>query len=190
MKRIIIISLTMILMTIYGIRLYSVNSKKDYPITLSFDRDEEVYIENDFFNSCSEDMDGYSVKIKDTELFTVDEFKDKYGVTDEELFSLYDHIFIVKATFGNHGNKSGEQGGIDLGEYIIQNSSFMNIVERDAYSILNGGNPLRFSLKNNSYYDIMIPFGINERFIDIDSLCKGKTKLIISLYPHKKEITL
>ena len=49
---------------------------------------------------------------------------------------------------------------------------------------------MKFSLEKGTYYDLTIPFGINERFIDIDDLCNGETQLVVSLYPNKKVINL
>lgn len=190
MKRIILWSITFIIIVAYGIRVYNVNSQNKYPITRKFALNDEVFIDKDFFNSNAENMAGYSVKVNNTELFTVDEIKKNYNINDAELFSLYDYIFLVKVTFGNHGNIDGEYSGINIGDYILQNNGFMNIVERDAYALVNDNKPLKFSLRNDTYYDLTIPFGINEQFIDIDDLCKGETQLVVSLYPNKKVINL
>lgn len=190
MKRIIICSITLILSIAYGIRVYNVNSQKEYPITKKYTLNDEVFIDEDFFNSNSEDMNGYSVKVNNTKLLTADEVKKQFNINDDETFSLYDHIFLVNVTFGNHGNNNGEISGIDIGNYILQNNGFINIAERDAYSVFNDNKPMKFSLEKGTYYDLTIPFGINERFIDIDDLCNGETQLVVSLYPNKKVINL
>ena len=47
-----------------------------------------------------------------------------------------------------------------------------------------------FSLSPAQEREFIIPFGINEDYININRLNTGETRLVVSLYPNKKMINL
>lgn len=191
MKYKIIISIfSIIVIIVYGIRLYYVNTTTYAPIIQRYEMDEEVFIENDFFYNSQEQMNGYSVTVLDTNLFTVNEFREQYNVFDDSIFEFSDFVLLVRIKFRNVSNNLGEDAGINLSYYVLQETSYINYIERDAFRILNDFDYLSFSLRQNSEKEFVIPFGINTEYIDIEKFKDGTSELVISLYPHKKVIEL
>ena len=72
MKKIIFISLTVVLIFVWGVRFYLVNREVDLPVVQVFPKGQEVPIANDFFINSDEGMDGYNVTVLDAELVSVD----------------------------------------------------------------------------------------------------------------------
>lgn len=189
-KRIIISVLSVVLVIVYAIRVYHINSATYYPIIQKYQVGEEVPIEDDFFNTSNENMNGYSVTVLGTELLTKDEFRKKYNAFDKNILEFSDYVYLVRVRFRNATNKLGENAGINLRQYIIQNLSYINYIERDAYSYVNDFDVLSFSLRYDSDKEVVIPFGIYNGHIDVEKFITGHPELVVSLYPHKKIIKL
>ena len=187
-NKIFIISLLLFLAIIYTIRVIYLNSNTLAPEEVKYKIGDEVAIENDFFDSSTEKMNGYSVTITDTNVLSIDEFKSEYGEFKNEGHAEY--IYLVKATFKNENNKFGEKAGINLGQYILQENSYINFIDREAYGLTNEIDSLMFSLRENSEMEFVIPFTINPMYINIEKLKSGEPTLVVSLYPHKKIIEL
>ncbi len=189
-NRIIKVTVLSLLVMIFGIRVYSVNSKTRYPINKYYENHEEVDIGNDFFDNNAENMEGYSINVKETELITIEEFYNRYDVENKEKFINSDYVFLVKVNFKNKDNKYGENAGIDLGQYMITNGAYMNYCDRNAYTYVNEFKSLTFSLKEGTDKDFVIPFTINKTHMPEEKFAKGEPQLIISLYPTRKAISL
>lgn len=190
MKKKIFVFLIIIVVIIGTVRIYSINSAYHYPITLNFELKEEVSLEGDFFNSISENMTGYSISVISTELITINDFLEKYKELDTEYFRNQDYVYLITANFKNSSFEFNDNAGINLNEYLIQNGAYINYIERDILPYVNDFKSFAFCLSPNSSKNIVIPFTISEKFIDIEKFKTGNPKLIVSLYPHKKSISL
>lgn len=186
--RIIITILLLILITTYISRVYYVNSHTYAPDELPYKMNSEVQIENDYFDSSSELMNGYSVTVLDNDIISVDEFQQQYHDYKNRMNAEY--ICLVKARFKNVDNDLGDNAGIDLGHYILQEESYINFMDKEAYELINGFSSIKFSLRLNSEIDIIIPFRVDTEYINVEKLKIGNPTLIVSLYPHKKIIEL
>ncbi len=189
-RRMIKISILSLLVMIFGIRVYFVNSKIRYPINKYYKKGDEVAIENDFFDNDTENMEGYSINVKDTELLSMENFYNKYNIKNKEKFINSDYIFLVKVNFKNTNNKLGVNAGINLGQYMITNGAYLNYCDRDAYTYVNDFKSLTFSLREGTNKDFVIPFTINKMHISEEKFKKGSPQLIVSLYPTRKSILL
>lgn len=187
-NKIFVISILLFLAIFYILRVISVNSNTLGSEEMKYRIGDEVLIENDFFDSSSEKMNGYSVTVTDINILSIDEFKSEYGEFENEMHAEY--IYLVKTTFKNENNKLGEKAGIDLGQYILQENSYINFINREAYKLTNEIDSLTFSLRENSEMEFVIPFTIDSMYINIEKLKSGDPTLIVSLYPHKKIIEL
>lgn len=185
-----LIILTIIIAFFYSIKVYSLNSKVTYPVVQRYRKGEVVDIETNFFNSSRENMNGYSVTVIETELVPVVSFCDKYNVIEKDELLQFDYIYMVKVNFQNKSNALGEDAGINIGEYMITNGSYMNFYCNDAYQYVNEFKSSLFSLRQGTNKEFIIPFAIDEQFINSEDFKKGNPKLIISLYPYQKEILL
>ena len=188
MKKFIIIFTAVAISVIYIIRVFYINNNSYAPKIKKYNSSETVPIENDFFDSSNEKMNGYSVKLLNTELLTINEFESQYGSINNELQA--DYIYLVKVLFINDDNGYGKNAGIDLTQYILRETSYINFINREVYSMVNDFKSLSFSLRMNSEKEFIIPFGINCNHIDIDRIKNGSPELVISLYTNKKSVKL
>ena len=188
MKKIIKIFTAVSISVIYIIRVFYINNNSYAPKIKKYNSSETVPIENDFFDSSNEKMDGYYVKLLNTELLTINEFESQYGTINNDLQA--DYIFLVKVLFINDDNGYGENAGINLTQYILQEKSYINFINREVYCAVNDFKSLSFSLRKNSEKEFIIPFGINCNHIDIERIKNGSPELVVSLYPNKKSIKL
>lgn len=187
-NKILVISISLLLVIVYISRVFYVNSNTLAPEIVKYKIGDEVPIEDDFFDQSSEKMNGYSIKVTDTNILTIDEFESKYGEYENEFHA--ECIYIVTAIIKNNNNSFGESAGIDLGQYILQQNSYINFIDREAYKLTNEIDSIKFSLRENSEMEFIIPFDINSMYIDTEKLKLGMPTLVVSLYPHKKIIEL
>lgn len=182
--------ISIIVVTTYSLRICYVNSIADKSTTLNYELLEEVYIENDFFNTSEEQMNGYSITVLNSELITKEEFCKRFDYTNEKAQNLLEYMLVLKVRFKNISNNSGENAGIDLYQYILQETTYINFIDEDAFKIINKFESLLFALRCDSEREFYIPFNINTDMVDIKQLEEGNPSLIISLYPNKKIINL
>lgn len=192
MKRIIIFIVSLLLTCGFVFRVHAVNSKKNYPVLQEYQSNENVPLESDFFFSDNENMNGYSVKVIDTEVLTHDEFMERYHVEEdkEEAFKDANHMVLVTTEFNNLSNMQGDSAGINLQYLIIQSGSFINYIDREALPYVNDFNVLSFCLSPQTKKQIIIPFRIYKGHISIERFYHNHPQLVVSLYPHKKSIEL
>ena len=173
-----------------AVRVYSINSKEYYPIELKYKLNECISLEGDFFNSINEKMDGYFITVLGTEIIPIEDFIKTYEALDTDYFNNQDYVYLVTANFNNVSNELNQEAGINLDEYIIQNGAYINYIERDVFSYVNDFDSYRFCLSPNTEKKVVIPFTISEQFINIDEFQNGEPQLVVSLYPHKKVVSL
>lgn len=185
-----VLVLLIIASILYACRVYDVNRPISLPIEYAFPMNSDVPIEDDYFDCIVENMEGYSVEINDAYLLSIDEFQTKFGGTDEYTRNTFEYILMVDTTFRNTSNSDGLNGGIDLAQYILQETSYISYIYREGFELVNDFDSLAFALRLDSEKDFIIPFLINTDTISIEQLETGSPKLVISLYPHKKTIEL
>lgn len=103
---------------IFGVRVYFVNSNDYFPKVVEYNMLDEIELENDFFISSSENMNGYSITIIDTEITSVEKFQKQYSEYQNNMKAEF--IFLVKVRFANKSNLFDEKSGVNLGQYILQ----------------------------------------------------------------------
>lgn len=189
-KKVTIITVALVLIMLYAWRFHYINSQVLYPVEIIYGKNEEAEIGNNFFNSNSEKMNGYSVTVKDKELMDIKDFLSKYNVEKTEAFENNDYICLVTVDFRNISNKAGENAGINVGEYMITNKGYMNYCDHTAYEYVNDYKSLLFSLREGTSKEFIIPFTISEDAITKEEFIKGDPQLVISLYPVQQSIML
>lgn len=189
-KKVTIITVALVLIMLYAWRFHYINFQELYPVEIIYGKNEEAEIGNNFFNSNSEKMNGYSVTVKDKEIMDIKDFLSKYNVEKTEAFENNDYICLVTVDFRNISNKAGENAGINVGEYMITNKGYMNYCDRTAYEYVNDYKSLLFSLREGTSKEFIIPFTISEDFITKEDFIKGDPQLVISLYPMRQSIML
>lgn len=179
-----------IVFILFAVRVYAINSKEYYPIELKYKLNECVSLEGDFFNSINENMDGYFITVLGIDIIPIEDFIKTYEALDTEYFHKQDYVYLVTVNFNNVSSELNREAGINLDEYIIQNGAYINYIERDVFSYVNDFDSYRFCLSPNSEKKVVIPFTISEQFINIDEFQNGEPQLVVSLYPHKKVVSL
>lgn len=154
----------------YTARVIYVNKHCIQPELIKYKIGDEVAIENDYFDNSSEKMNGYTVTVLGIELIPINEFKNKYNNYDNETTSGY--MYLVNVRFKNINNQFGNNAGIDLGQYILQESAYINFIDREAYGLINDFNSIQFSLRINSEMEFIIPFHIDSFYINKSKLKK------------------
>lgn len=60
----------------------------------------------------------------------------------------------------------------DLEQYILQETSYINYIDQEAYELINDFDSIQFSLRMNSEMEFILPFQIDSFFIDKNQLKK------------------
>lgn len=173
-----------------GLRINSVNSAAGYPVIQEYSVGDEVLMENDFFDSLDEAADGYSIKVTGKEILTREEFCQKYGADNDELDENSDYLYLINLNVRNINNSNGSKNGINLRHFIFQNRGYITYLDDTAYPYVNDFKDYSFCLKYNTDKDFVMPIGINADQLSISDLENGDSKLVVTLYPHKKSISL
>lgn len=173
-------------------RFFHINKKMQvYASTEKFyNIGDEVPLEKDFFFNIGESAEGYSITVLDTYYLPVDEFKKQYNITDNSFLEFSEYVYMIKANFKNNNSTTSENTGISINRLVLQESSFISYPDTKAFMLINEFDYAGFSLSPAQEREFIIPFGINEDYININRLNTGETRLVVSLYPNKKMINL
>lgn len=173
-------------------RFFHINKKMQvYASTEKFyNIGDEVPLEKDFFFNIEESAEGYSITVLDTYYLPVDEFKKQYNITDNSFLEFSEYVYMIKANFKNNNSTTSENTGISINRLVLQESSFISYPDTKAFMLINEFDYAGFSLSPAQEREFIIPFGINEDYININRLNTGETRLVVSLYPNKKMINL
>ncbi len=193
MKKIIFISLTVVLIFVWGVRFYLVNREVDLPVVQVFPKGQEVPIANDFFINSDEGMDGYNVTVLYAELVSVDNFLQRYNADEqsENIGIFTDYIYMVRVSFGNQNNPFVNEKGIDLQVYYLKGTDYVLSLEDTCYRIANPDMPgTSFSLRQGTDMELILPFSVMSSQTSRNHILDDPPKLQISLYPHQKLIEL
>lgn len=193
MKKILVISLAIVLMVAWGVRFYLVNQNIDIPIVQIFSKGVEVPIEKDFFYNSDEDMDGYTITVLNAELVSVEDFLQRYNASEQaEILGNYtDYIYTVRISVENQNNSFTDEKGIALGLYHLKGTDYVLSLEDTCYQIANPDMPgTSFSLKQGTSMELILPFNVMSSQTSQKHVLNDPPKLQISLYPHQKLIEL
>lgn len=190
MKKKFFISFILIALILGTIRIYILNSKEYYPIILEYNKNQEVKLEKDFFDSANENMNGYSISVINSDIITLNDFISKYNIQDEESLKPFNYVCLVKVNVKNNNNTAGEEAGINFQNFIIQSGAYITHPNPKAFSYVNDIDYMKFSLRYDSDKDFILPFLIYNRHVNINTFKKMSPQLVVSLFPHKKVIKI
>ncbi len=179
-----------ILFVVYAIRVVTINKNFSSPKNEYYCIGDNVPIENNFFDTSDEKMNGYSLTVLDTTLMSMDEFNEKYVNIKDVHNKPYNYVYLIRILFKNTSNNMENEAGIDLMQYVLQESAYTNLVETSYFKYLNDFDSLKFALRENSEKEVVVPFRIITQNVDINQIKDGCPTLVVSLYPHKKIIEL
>ena len=155
-NKLIAIILLLVIIIIYIVRVVYINTHNLAPKNVSYKIGDVVDLNNDYFDNSLEKMDGYSISVLNTDIISINDFMQKYNGYNNEMNA--DYMYLLNVEFRNIDNDYGTNAGIDLGQYILQESSYINFIDREAFSLINGFDNIKFALRRNSKKELIIPF--------------------------------
>ncbi len=191
-RRIIFLLIGVCLICLFAIRVYFVNRDVPSQVVKEYAKGETVPFGNDYTTSSEQIIDGYTIKILDSEILSVSNFRKKYHLTEEDLNGQYaftEAYYVVKTQFANVDNQAGEKMGISLLNLMLVGKNYMVMFSAPPYQKLNPNMPIGggFSLRPGTDMTVYITYPIiSGNTPDISELRKHPPKLQITAYPTRK----
>ena len=183
------LGILLVLVAGFAVRFCIVNHDVDVPEVLTYEKGEEVPLEKDFFYYSSEDMEGYSIQVLDSALYSVDEFLKEYHAEDiaEYMGDFTDYIYTVRLKVSNHGNEQVGEKGIALTRCYLKGVDYILSLEEACYQAANPDMPgSSFSIRNGTSIEVVATYEVLDRLTSKKHILAHPPKLMISLYPHQK----
>lgn len=191
MKKLLLMCPVIIVIVLCIIQIRYVNSNSKNVPVFTFNKQEEVKFNDNFFGNSNESSKGYSITVLGTDLYDIEVFKEKYNIPDQIAIDNYaDYISLVHVKIRNCNNTNGSKAGVDMQRFILQNNSFITFFSPEVYPYVNDHPDTKFSLSEGTELDFWIPFSISNDTIRFEDFDSGDSKLVISLYPQKNMIRL
>ncbi len=188
MKKIIKVILPIIMLLVLNLRIYMVNNKAEKSISEKITKGDIAQIGDNYFETDDEMMNGYSVKVLDSEIVKADEYLEKFGHSiDEQMYSDLEYYYIVSVSIRNDDNQYVGEKGIDFGRWYLQGDDYILRVEDFAYSLCNTtvGGSLSISLRENSEMTFILPFYMFSGTHSFKKISANAPELVITDYPVK-----
>lgn len=178
-----------VLVVLYGIRVYTVNTDVRLPVREVFEKGEVVSYGQDFNISSNDMCKGYTVQVLDSKIMKAKEFCEKYDVTDIGLANYY---YMVRVSVENLNNTYIEEQGVSMGLAMLMGTNYSIISSSDMFKVLNPQMPASsFSLKVGTKKDMWLVFQmIPGNAPDYKQIKKNPPMLQITQYPCQKLIKL
>lgn len=198
-KKVYLISVIIIIVcVVWGIRFCYLNSHAQMPVIETYQMNEVVEYDDNFFNRSREARKGYSIEVKGAKIVSYEEFEKENGIIlTENSSESYSPAFVadIEITIYNNGTEN-EECGIDLFNTLLTTSCIRMSIDLDLWNSLYPqlGGSYTFRLRENSSMDFHLPYIVeNEmdaQMADYDYLINEQCYLNISLYPVKKRINV
>lgn len=188
---IVVVLLLSILIAAYATKVYKVNSNLDMPIIKEYALNEKVSFEKDFMMSSERISEGYSVQVLDSNVYSRDEFIEKYN-SKGKVSDIIDCIYTVDIRIYNDNEETSEKYGISLLNIFFMSLSEYYLMDEDLTLFINPDIPgASFSLRENSSMDVTIAYSISGEYAeDIKNMDKKDYELMITAYPTRKILKL
>ncbi len=187
---------------VLGIRIRHVNQGIVLPEIRESEIGERIALHDNYFLEEYEICEGYELRVDDAELLPVEEYLEKYGLSDKETWerehevTLPDQVYDLTLTFFNTNTEETECG-IDLYNYALcavdYTIPFCEALYAEVNSDKAGGSPM-FSLRPDSEAEISVPYGIffseNISYLDERAITGRELYYVVSLYPVQNQIRI
>ncbi len=172
--------------TCYGIRVWKINKNVDLPKIQIYEKGEKVPYEKDFIGNSAYSCEGYSIQVLDRQVFTGEEFKEKYDVEVPQE-RHYDFYYTVDVKIYNDNVTLDEEEGISLWNIYLKSKNDFIIPEATMTVQINSLPGISFSLRPESDMDVTIIYTMNDIYYeDINEVKNTKYRLMITEYPVMK----
>lgn len=188
MKRWIVTTLFLGCAALVGIRIYHINKDLKVGKDVIFEKGEEVEFGENFTQNSLECINGYTVKVLDSELITTEEYYEKYLKLPPVSNSMEKHYYIVRVEFQNKSCEKGTSVGINLPMMPLLGLNYQMSVSYDTFSQANPNIPsLGFSLESGTSIEVVLPYPIfYHAEQNLESMKKIPPMLQITEYPERR----
>ena len=192
----ILLFISLCLISSFAIRVYFVNRDVSKPPMKEYKKGEIVTFDEEYSVDNRKISKGYTIQILDSEILSVEDFREKYNLSEGDLEGQYNFTnayYVVKAKFTNINNQEGEKQGISLLSLPLVGKNYMVVFNAIAYPHLNPTMPIGggFSLRPGTDMTVYLTYAIIAgNAPDIEELRKDPPQLQIAEYPIRKMLDI
>lgn len=192
----ILLFISLCLICSFAIRVYFVNRDVSKPPMKEYKKGEIVTFDEEYSVDNRKISKGYTIQILDSEILSVEDFREKYNLSEGDLEGQYNFTntyYVVKAKFTNVNNQEGEEQGISLLSLPLVGKNYMVVFNAIAYPHLNPTMPIGggFSLRPGTDMTVYLTYAIIAgNAPDIGELRKDPPQLQIAEYPIRKMLDI
>jgi hypothetical protein len=195
MKKIIILSLSLVILAAWGIRVYYINANAEKPQVEVYKKGTVVDIGENYIENDSELVNGYTVQVLDSEIVNADEYLEEIGMNKDKISFVDDTLgfYIVKLKIENVNNDFVNEGGINFIFWDLQGDRYLLTLDIEMFKVLNPttNESTGFSLSKGKSMEFTVPYDIlKSHKISFSELRKSPPKLLISSYPIRKKLEI
>ncbi|WP_100066081.1 DUF5028 domain-containing protein [Miniphocaeibacter massiliensis] len=192
-KKIIILVIGVLLISLFSVRVYAINKYLDIPKTVEYEKGEVVPYGKDGTPIDGDVKDGYTVKVLESEIVSKQDLIKKYKIEEEGIENILgEYFYNVRIIFKNESNKEGQENGIGLLQLNLTGINYYAMMDSLVFEFMNPDMPGdSFSIKEGEEVEVVVPFGIIPSSHDTyEGLLKNPPKLQITGYPNRKLISV
>lgn len=195
-KRMFFLFVSVCLICAFAVRVYFVNRDVSALPIKEYKKGEVVPFEKGYSVDDREISEGYTIQILDSEVLPVEDFREKYNLSEGDLEGQYNFTnayYVVKTKFANVNNQEGEEQGISLLSLPLVGKNYMVIFNAISYPHLNPTMPIGggFSLRHGTDMTVYLTYAIiTGNAPDIEELRRNPPQLQIAEYPIRRMLDI
>lgn len=190
-KRIIIVCLCLICVSVCAYRIYKINSGAEKVRVKYYSVGSKAPYERDYNMASNMIADGYSIEVLGSSLYKKQDFMDEYDI-DYELADFTKYLYVADVKIYNANKENSEEVGISLLFLPLVTDVDYVMASEDLTLALNDNLPQSsFSLRHESSMDIRIVYELNEPYFRSKKQVMDKEfKILMTQYPTRKVLEL
>lgn len=207
MKKILLLILVGIAGVFTAVRITAINKNIHYSEIREYSMHEEVPISENIFMDSFENMDGYSVTVNEAEIYTYDEFLEKFNydentrgvLCERSSMSFPEMVCNLNVTVRNNNSEAEDSKDkfMDFKHYTLYSIDFLLQISSPLYVIANPDledGMTAFRLRPESEMDFNLPFYFTPSGkaepLQIEDVLNGGLYLPVSMYPEQRQILI
>lgn len=187
-KRIILLTVFLLIAATWGMRVYWLNQKYPDVERKTYDLQEEVELGKDIIDY--DTMEGYFVTIESADIYEYEDLLSQYDLEDFTERDAPERIYLLKVRLRNTNNT---ETGIDLLSWKIQSNSVSQSLDFELYYELNQLDTYSVALREDSEKEFLLPYNLRKDFFypsEWENLEDYEMWLTVTWYPTKKMLLL
>ena len=192
-KNVIITGSILAFLTLFSIRVFMVNTDIKRAVVKEYNEHEVVPFGSDFNDNSGDCLDGYTLEVLDNEFLPVDEFLEKYNLSDKFTpDEAPEYFYLVRVSGGNIDNMEGTERGLAIYYLTLTGTNYFILPDENAFEVLNSGFPgIAFSLRPGTTKEFLLAYAVDPDICsNYKRLPETKPRLQLTEYPNRKMIKL